>query len=112
MGPHGRTHPFPFFDYVGLGLFDEFADAAQRLAAPTAEAGDSFVDQFGCGTAFVRMIFLHLGLLAVREVRRLFEDPGWRPRGVPGRAFLGILGALGSLFAPDWRGPLSFYGDT
>ena len=45
--PTRRTHPFPFLDYLGVGIMNEFANIGKHLAAPVRKVCDQFVDQFG-----------------------------------------------------------------
>ena len=32
--PTRRTHPFPFLDYLGVGIMHDFANISKHLAAP------------------------------------------------------------------------------
>jgi len=51
VGEDGDAAPFYFFDDLGIGGVDEFADAGESLAAPVGEVCDAFVYEFGssCG---------------------------------------------------------------
>src|SRR5258707_15233814 len=44
--PHRASHPFPFLDYLPVGLQDVLADAGERFATPVCESCDQLVDSF------------------------------------------------------------------
>jgi hypothetical protein len=37
MRPTGRAHPFPFLDYLGIRLMDDFANMSKHFAAPVSK---------------------------------------------------------------------------
>src|SRR5204862_421707 len=44
--PHRASHPFPFLDYLPVGLKDALADAGERFATPVCESCDQLVNTF------------------------------------------------------------------
>src|SRR5712692_5237127 len=44
--PHRASHPFPFLDYLPVGLKDALADAGERFATPVRESCDQLVNTF------------------------------------------------------------------
>ena len=42
--PHRASHPFPFLDYLPVGLKDALADAGERFATPVRDFCDQPVD--------------------------------------------------------------------
>jgi hypothetical protein len=45
--PTRRAHPFPFLDYPGVGIKNDFAKIGKRFAAPVRKACDFSVNKFG-----------------------------------------------------------------
>jgi hypothetical protein len=41
------AHPFPFLDYLRVGIVDDPAKLGERLAAPVRKVGDQLVNLLG-----------------------------------------------------------------
>src|SRR5690242_17578411 len=44
--PHRASHPFPFLDYLLVGLKDALADAGEGFATPVCECSNQLVNTF------------------------------------------------------------------
>ncbi len=72
MLPHRNAAPLPGLDHIGIGLLDEMADPAERIAPPITQFPDPRIDQVrGGGTCivvFLRALALYHGVVAFLSV--------------------------------------------